>query len=271
LKNRVKLFTATATAFALLLPASAALAAGGTTGADIQISGSASTGSPGPGQPFSYTFQVKNSGPQTASATRFTDQLPVGTTLGFGTVNGFSAPCSSATNANGATVVSCNLSDIAKGGQATVMVSLKAPMSVGTFSNTGTATSSVSDPQLSNNTVSINAQVKVATCALPAGGTTLGGVVAWGSPDASGVMNGFHFYGNDGVGYDVIVNYFDGTQPLTTVINLNCQQTPVQFIQVGEPVSITGTIGSVVGPGATTASPVIYASMIQVPFFKDKI
>src|SRR5205085_6244456 len=195
----------------MFVPASVAYAGGGTTtGADIQVSGSASTGSPGPGQPFSYTFMVKNSGPDTATAVNFTDPLPVGTTLGFGTVNGFSAPCSTTTGANGVGTVSCNLFDIVKGSQATVVVYLDAPMTAGTFSDTGNVTSSVADPQLSNNSVTVTAQVKVATCALPAGQTTLGGVVAWKDFNSAGMFEDFHFYGNDGVQYDVITNFYDG-------------------------------------------------------------
>jgi uncharacterized repeat protein (TIGR01451 family) len=256
---------------AVLVPASAAVAGGNSTGADIQVSGSASTGSPGPGQRFSYTFQVKNSGPETAAAVSFTDQLPVGTSLGFGTVNGFSAPCSTTMDTNGVSTVSCNLFDIAKGGQTSVVVYLDAPITAGTFSNTGTATSSVADPQPSNNSSTVTVQVKVATCPLPAGQTTLGGLVAWKDFNSAGMFENFHFYGNDGVQYDVLTNFYDGSAPLTSVINLNCQQVPNSWIQVANSVAVTGTVSTAVLPGATVATPVIYASVIQVPFFKDGI
>jgi uncharacterized repeat protein (TIGR01451 family) len=259
------------TACAALVPSAAYAGGGTTTGADIQVSGSASTGSPGPGQRFSYTFQVKNSGPQTATAVSFTDTLPVGTSLGLGTVNGFSAPCTTTTDANGVSTVSCNLFDIAKGGQTSVVVYLNAPITAGTFSNTGTATSSVADPQPSNNTVTVTAQVKVASCPLPAGQTTVGGLVAWKDFNSAGMFEDFHFYGNDGVQYDVITNFYDGSAPLTTVINLNCAQVPNSWIQVANSVAVTGTVGTAVLPGATVATPVIYASVIQVPFFKDGI
>ena len=74
------------------------------SGADVQITGSASTGSPGPGQPFSYTFQIKDNGPDTAGAVIFGDMLPAGTVYRYATVNGFSrsgssAPVSSSTAA----------------------------------------------------------------------------------------------------------------------------------------------------------------------------
>ena len=45
---------------------------------DVQITGSSSTGSPSAGSPFAYVFQVKNSGPQLASAVSFSDTLPAG-------------------------------------------------------------------------------------------------------------------------------------------------------------------------------------------------
>lgn len=55
------------------------------------ITGSASTGSPDPGALFSYTFQVKNSGPDTASAVSFRDPLPLGTGYVSATANGAAA------------------------------------------------------------------------------------------------------------------------------------------------------------------------------------
>src|SRR2546423_12417783 len=73
----LKMLPAAAVA-AALSPASAALAAG--TGADMQVSGSASTGSPLVGTNLNYTFQGKASGPDTANGIVFTDVLPAGLT-----------------------------------------------------------------------------------------------------------------------------------------------------------------------------------------------
>src|SRR5205085_7433735 len=129
----------------------------------------------------------------------------------------------------------------------------------------------VADPNAANNAVTVSAQVKVASCALPAGQTTTTGLVAWKSTNSAGMFENFHLYGSDGVQYDVLTNFYDGMAPLTTVINLNCQQSPNSFIQVGNSVAVTGTVGTTILPGATVATPVIYASVIQVPFFKDKI
>src|SRR3954468_16952165 len=81
-----KLVTAAA-AVALFAPGSTALAAGTGSGADLQVSGSSSVGSPVQGQPYVYTYQVKNSGPQDASSVTFTDDLAAGT-LSYAAVNG---------------------------------------------------------------------------------------------------------------------------------------------------------------------------------------
>ena len=268
--KRIGWMAAALTALTMFGPVSAAHAGGVATGADLQISGSASTGSPDPGTAFSYTFQVKTSGPDTATAVGFTDPVPAGMTFNYATANGSIFPCGTTTDAQGGTVVSCALGTLAKGAQAVVVVNLKAPIASGTYSNTGTTASAVSDPQPANNSVTVNIQVKAVTCSLPAGQPTLTGMVMYGSPDSSGVMNSFGFQAN-GVNYVVLPNYFDGSAPLTSVINLACQLSPAQFVQVGEFVNITGIVTTAVLPGSTTATNVIYPSVIQVPFFKDKI
>jgi conserved repeat domain len=97
---------------------STALAAGGVaSGSDLQISGSASTGSPNAGAAFSYTFQIKNSGPDAASDVTFTDTLPAGTGFNYATANGIVFPCAEASM-----IVTCNLGAISKGSQSVVVV-----------------------------------------------------------------------------------------------------------------------------------------------------
>jgi uncharacterized repeat protein (TIGR01451 family) len=156
LKHRVVLLALVAAGAAAVAPASATFASGGTSsgGADLQISGSASTGSPNAGSSYSYTFQVKNSGPDAATAT-FGDALPAGVGYNSATVNGATAPCS-ATNA----VLFCDLGTLASGGQAVVVVNAYAPVVVGSYSNTATATSATADPNTANNAVTVTVQVK---------------------------------------------------------------------------------------------------------------
>ena len=146
-----------ATALGVLVPTSAVFAAGSGSagGADLQISGSASTGSPNAGSSYSYTFQVKNSGPDSAVATTLSDALPAGVGYNNATVNGVSGLCTAV-----ASVVSCDLGTLASAAQSVVVVSTYAPTTVGTYSNTGSVASSSNDPNSANNAVTVTVQVK---------------------------------------------------------------------------------------------------------------
>lgn len=165
-----------------LVPAGAASAAGGTTsGADLQVAGSASTGSPAPGTAYSYTFQIKNAGPDTATAVVFSDPLPAGTVYNYATANGSTLPCAAFGSLTGGATVTCNPGDITKGGAVTVVVNVNAPTSASTYANTGTATSAATDPQPTNNSVTVTVQVK----ASGGGGAGGGGVNKGGVNDTA--------------------------------------------------------------------------------------
>jgi uncharacterized repeat protein (TIGR01451 family) len=263
-----------AAAIAVLGPSSAALAAGGTaSGADLQASGSASTGSPVAGQPFTYNFQVKNAGPSDASSSSFSDQLPAGTVLtsAQATSNGVATQCSAA-DGSGAKVVSCDLGTILKGGQATVQINVNAPSTAGTYSDTGTASSPLADPQPSNNSATVTVKVQpLPTCTLPAGQTTMHGMVMEKYTNSSGLFEDFLFQVN-GVNYYVKTNFYDGTLPLTSIVNLLCKPVSTVFVQGGEFIDVTGTDSgtTITLPGTTTPIEVLNASVIQVPFYFDK-
>ena len=85
--------------------------AAGTTGADIQVSGSSTVGSPVQGQPYTYTYQVKNSGPQGDQGVVFTDHLTAGKLTGVQALwNGYIPErCSSSPDGNGGTLATCYL------------------------------------------------------------------------------------------------------------------------------------------------------------------
>src|SRR3954447_18544405 len=132
---------AIATAVMVFVPASAALAAGGTAatagGADLQVSGSSSGGSPVQGQPYTYTYQVRNSGPQGDQGVVFTDDVTAGK---VGTVqalwNGYVPErCTSAPDGNGGTLATCNLG-MQKGDFVTVTVNVTASSTTGSLANT---------------------------------------------------------------------------------------------------------------------------------------
>lgn len=147
----------------------AAHASGGTTtGADLQLSGSASAGSPPAGSAFTYTFQVKNSGPQTATSATFTDVLSSGVAVNSATVNGDPAACSTTTDSNGLSTLACNLGDMASGGQLSVVENATAPDAIaiqGIYDNTPSVQSAVTDPSLTNNQTTVEIKVAAASTA----------------------------------------------------------------------------------------------------------
>jgi uncharacterized repeat protein (TIGR01451 family) len=177
-RRRAARLLAAAAALAVLAPASAAFAAGGvTSGADVQVTGSASTGSPAPGAAFTYTFQLRNSGPDSATGLTFNDPLPTGTVYNYATLNGSTLPCAAFGNPSGGATASCNVGSLAKGASATVVVSVNAPQVVSTFANIGSVTATSTDPVATNNAATVSVQVKA-----PAGG---GGVNKGGVNDTT--------------------------------------------------------------------------------------
>lgn len=255
-------------ALAGLMPSPSAFAGGTTTGADLQVSGSSNLGSPVQGQPYVYTYQVKNSGPQDATPATFTDDLTAGT-LGYAAVDGIPSFCSTTPDGTGGTAISCSLW-IAKGAQQTVTISLNAPSTIGPFSNTGTASSTLVDPQPANNSSTVTVKVGSAACPLPAGQPTTTGVITNKTYDSSGFLNGFLLTGNDGVQYTVLGNFF--SSPVTTTINLLCKVVPpTLYIQPFTTDNVTGPVDMEVLPGNTVATPVIHASVVQTPFWTDKV
>lgn len=256
---------------AAAMPASAALAGGTTTGADLQVSGSSNLGSPVQGQPYTYTYQVKNSGPQDALSVTFTDDMTAGTvTYAQVQAPGVAVNCGLTGDGGAGTLISCPL-QLLKGGQANIVESVTAPQSIGTFANTGTAIpNDVSDPNPSNNSSTVNVKVGSAACPLPSGQPTTTGVVWNKSYDANGFLSSFQLLGSDGVTYTVLVNLF--TAPLTTTINLLCKTVPANlYIQTGTTDSVTGPVDSEVLPGAGIATPVIHALVVQTPYWVDKL
>lgn len=133
-----------------------ALAQGGVapTGADLQISGSIPFGSPNIGSTFAYSFQVKNAGPDSAPGTTLVDVLPTGMSFGSAAVNNTLLSCSQTDQ-----TVTCPLGTIKSGSQVTVTFLAVSPFVAGTDTNTASATSLVSDPKTTNNTVSILTKV----------------------------------------------------------------------------------------------------------------
>jgi uncharacterized repeat protein (TIGR01451 family) len=144
--------------------ATASLGGSGSTALpDIQVSGSASTGSPLHGTQFSYTFKVKNSGSVGSTNVAITDPLPaqlppasyVSGTTSDGTL------CVPASLDGGATLnVTCGLGALAAGVEKAVTILVTAPSAPATVVNTATATSSNGDANPGNDSRSVTVAVK---------------------------------------------------------------------------------------------------------------
>ncbi|MGG5258682.1 CARDB domain-containing protein [Phycicoccus avicenniae] len=115
--------------------------------ADLVTTKSLSPTAPVPGQPVTYTVQVRNAGPSTAVGVTLSDQL--GASLTGATARTTAGTCTiSGTNA-----VACALGSLAPGATATVTITANlAPDFTSTLSNTATASSDTPDPSTANNT-----------------------------------------------------------------------------------------------------------------------
>ncbi len=101
---------------------------------------------PGPaGGVFTYTIRIDNNGPDAAIGVNFTDTLPLGSTF----VSASTTQGSCVTPPVGG-VLTCPLGDIAYLANATVTLQVVLPTAA-VYTNTATATSSTTDPNLDNN------------------------------------------------------------------------------------------------------------------------
>jgi len=125
---------------------------------DLQISGSASTGSPVRGAAFNYNFLVKNAGNFATNNASFS------ALIGGGIVTAASVGASACTitpNANGSTNINCSLGIIACGQQVQVTITDVAPNAPATWGEGATVSMDNTDTQPANNSVAgIFVQVK---------------------------------------------------------------------------------------------------------------
>jgi uncharacterized repeat protein (TIGR01451 family) len=121
---------------------------------DVQISGSATTGSPQAGAIFYYVFQVKNGSGQPAYGVAFTDAIPQAESLLSASISS-GVPCS-ISGGN----VSCSLGDLGVGSQVTLTIGVRAPATLGSVTDSASAYATNADTNLSNNTVAVTVNVK---------------------------------------------------------------------------------------------------------------
>jgi len=119
---------------------------------DIQVTGSSNNGSPPVGSPFAYTFQVKDNGPQGASAVTFDDTLPP--MIGLSSVSTSLGTCTTDPLAG---AVHCTLGDLGVGQQATIVIAA-APTVTGSVTDTASIAMAGADTQPANNSVGVTVQ-----------------------------------------------------------------------------------------------------------------
>ena len=109
--------------------------------------------------PFTYSISVFNEGPDDAHDVVVTDPLPPG--VGFESADIFGpegASCNFDTPSN---TVTCALGDLPSFEGAFIDLAVRAPSSAGTIVNTATVSSSTSDPDATDNSSSVSAEVVV--------------------------------------------------------------------------------------------------------------
>ncbi len=123
--------------------------------ADLEVDKSDSPDPVAAGSSLTYTVTVRNNGPSTATGVTLTDTLPAGTTFVSSTPD---AP--TCTGAGGQ--VTCNLGNLAPGASTVVNLTVSAPATPGTITNTASVTATEPDPNAGNNSNSEDTDVTAA-------------------------------------------------------------------------------------------------------------
>ncbi len=155
-----------ATADAAAANNSASTSTGVFARADLAVSQSGAPASICGGQPMTYTLNVSNAGPSTAASVSLADTLPAGGTLVSASGAGWA--CS------GTATVTCTRASLAVGAAPPVTITIAAPVSSGTATNTAAVSSGVVDPSAGNDSSAASTTVN-AVPAPPAAGN--GGAV----------------------------------------------------------------------------------------------
>jgi uncharacterized repeat protein (TIGR01451 family) len=119
---------------------------------DVQVTGSSNNGSPPVGSPFTYTFQVKDNGPQGAAGVTFDDALPG--TIALSSVTTSLGACTAGPTPGS---IHCALGDLAVGQQATIAITA-IPTATGPVTDVASIAAAGPDTQPANDTVGVTVQ-----------------------------------------------------------------------------------------------------------------
>lgn len=175
------------------------------TQADVAIVKSASPEPVQQGTSLTYTLQVTNNGPAVAQSIVVTDPLP--TQVTYDSVSTSQGTCTETPGSPpSANTVTCNISSLSVGGVATITINTTASTFSSTTlaTNTATVSAATSDPDMSNNTSTVNSTIEAPTAVelesfeahlLPGGGVLL----QWHTREETRNL-GFHIYRDDATG-----------------------------------------------------------------------
>jgi uncharacterized repeat protein (TIGR01451 family) len=142
----------------LAVAAPPALAAGSS---DLSATVTPSANSPMVGSDLHYLITVGNNGPNQATNTTVTDDLPSASLISFGSVTPSQGSCDPPSGST----ITCNLGTVTATSTATVDV-LVAPIAPGTLTDTATVSSDSTDPDSSNNQNSSSPTSQGPTCTM---------------------------------------------------------------------------------------------------------
>jgi uncharacterized repeat protein (TIGR01451 family) len=158
--------------------------------ADLSVTQSGAPAEICTGQPITYSLNVANAGPSTASSVSLSDVLPAGASLVSATGSGWT--CS------GTATVTCARTSLTVGSAPAIIVAITAPSSAGTATNAVSVASQTSDPSSANNSSSASTTVNAVPAPPSAGNggevcvgetlqltasTVAGGTYAWTGPN----------------------------------------------------------------------------------------
>ena len=119
--------------------------------ADLAVTQSGAPASICTGQPITYTLNVTNGGPSTATSVSVSDTLPAG--AGFVSASGSGWSCS------GTSTVTCTRASLPTGAAPAITIMITAPAAAGTATNSVSVSSATNDPAAGNNVANASTTV----------------------------------------------------------------------------------------------------------------
>ncbi|HSR47281.1 MAG TPA: sortase, partial [Anaerolineales bacterium] len=204
-----------------------------TAAADLSITKSDSPDPVAVNGTLTYTLSVTNNGPSTATSVSVTDTLPGGVT--YVSASGTGWTCSELTG-----VVTCTRATLGVGAAPAITVTVTAPGTAGTITNTVSVSAATTDPVPGNNSDSEDTGVQDIVVTDPA-------VTKTGDPSTAAV--------GDTVVFTIVVENL-GNNPATTVRVLDTVPAFLTVLNVAAPGGANSSSGNTVDVTYGTVNPI---------------